>query len=166
MKPTLLTRERLLQVLEYCPSTGRFAWRNPLSPRNRAGYAAGTLHKATGYRRLMVDGRRYQEHQLVWLAETGEFPPTYIDHINGRRADNRFGNLRLATQQQNNENVGRRSDNRSGLRGVSRRVNGSWVAQIQSAGVKHHLGYFDTPEAAHAAYTLAATNLFTHYANR
>ena len=158
-----LTRERLLQVLEYHPQSGSFTWRIATSPRSRVGSVAGSLHIGTGYRRLMVDGRRYQEHQLVWLAETGQLPRAFLDHINGKRADNKFANLREATKRQNNENVGRRSDNQSGLRGVSRRVNGKWVAQIQSAGVKHHLGYFDTPEAAHAAYTLAATNLFTPY---
>jgi hypothetical protein len=114
----------------------------------------------------MVDGHKYQEHILVWLAETGTFPERGLDHINGNRADNRFANLRLATAQQNNENIGRRRDNTSGFRGVSLTKTGRWMAQIQSKGVKKHLGYFDTPEAAHAAYVQSATNTFTHYADR
>lgn len=113
----------------------------------------------------MLDGRRYQEHRLVWLVETGAFPVEFLDHINGQRADNRFANLRAASKKQNNENIQLRRDNRSGLRGVSRRRNGKWVAQIQSDGTKRHLGYFDSAAAAHAAYQTAATQLFTHHAD-
>jgi hypothetical protein len=115
----------------------------------------------------MLDGRRYGEHQLVWLAETGDFPSHRIDHINGVRDDNRRINLRPATAKQNNENTPVRKDNTSGYRGVSWRVRSrKWVAQIQHNKRKIHLGYFDTLEEARRAYTQTATQLFTHYANR
>lgn len=166
MQNKQLTRQRLLELLEYNNEAGSFTWAKPNSPRMVIGSSAGSLHVRTGYRRLMVDGHKYQEHVLVWLAETGSFPSSYLDHINGNRADNRIANLRLATKQQNNENIGPRRDNVSGFRGVSRRKNGQWVAQIQSNGVKKHLGYFPTSDAAYAAYTQAATNTFTHYASR
>jgi hypothetical protein len=115
----------------------------------------------------MLDGRRYGEHQLVWLAETGAFPTQKLDHINGVRDDNRIANLRLATSKQNNENASLRKDSSSGRRGVSWRARSQkWVAQIQHNNRKIHLGYFDTVEAAHFAYIQSATQLFTHYADR
>lgn len=161
-----LTAERLLHFVAYTPDTGHFTWVRPQSNRVKIGDRAGTLHKQSGYRRLMIDGCRYQEHILAWLATTGMPPDECIDHINGRRDDNRIANLRSATTKQNNENAGRRSDNQSGARGVSRYRDGRWVAQIQSGGRKHHLGYFDSIEAARAAYVVAANSLFTHHANR
>lgn len=165
MTQTIL-QQRLFELVTYHADTGCFTWRVPNSPRVRPGDPAGNLHHA-GYRRLMLDGRRYGEHQLVWLAETGRFPLHPIDHINGVRDDNRKANLRLATTKQNNENTSLRKDNESGCRGVSWRAQSQkWVAQIQHNKRKIHLGYFDTLEDAHRAYTQAATQLFTHYANR
>lgn len=166
MQTTQLTRQRLLEVLAYDAASGRFTWLQPSSPRVFIGSPAGTLHKGSGYRRLMVDRRKYQEHRLVWLAATGDFPPNLIDHINGVKNDNRIANLRLATRKQNNENVKLRVDNTSGFKGATRKPDGRWEAQIQTNKTKMYLGLFDTPEAAHAAYVHAATNLFTHYANR
>lgn len=163
---TQLTRQRLLEVLAYDEALGRFTWLEPSSPRVFVGAPAGSLHKGSGYRRLMVDRRKYLEHRLVWLAATGEFPPALLDHINGIKHDNRISNLRLATRKQNNENVKQRVDNTSGFKGATRKPDGRWEAQIQSNRTKIYLGLFDTPEAAHAAYVHAATNLFTHYANR
>ena len=165
MTPAIL-QQRLFELVTYHADTGRFTWRAPISPRVRPGAFAGNLHH-TGYRRLMLDGRRYGEHQLVWLAETGDFPSHRIDHINGVRDDNRRINLRPATAKQNNENTPVRKDNTSGYRGVSWRVRSrKWVAQIQHNKRKIHLGYFDTLEEARRAYTQTATQLFTHYANR
>ena len=163
---TQLTQQRLLEVLSYDESSGRFTWLQPNSPRVFVGSPAGSLHSGSGYRRLMVDGRKYLEHRLVWLAATGEFPPILIDHINGIKHDNRISNLRLATRKQNNENVKLRIDNTTGFKGATRKPDGRWEAQIQTNKTKVYLGLFDTPEAAHAAYVQAATNLFTHYANR
>lgn len=165
MTATIL-QQRLFELVTYHAATGSFTWRAPNSPRVRPGSPAGNLHH-TGYRRLMLDGRRYGEHRLVWLAETGALPPHRIDHINGVRDDNRKANLRLATPKQNNENAPLRKDSSSGHRGVSWRARSQkWVAQIQHNKRKIHLGYFDTLEAAHCAYTQAATQIFTHYANR
>ena len=166
MQHPQLTQQRLLEVLAYDKASGRFTWVQPSSPRVFVGAPAGSLHKGSGYRRLMVDGRKYSEHRLAWLAVTGEFPPVLIDHINGLKHDNRIVNLRLATRKQNNENVKVRADNTSGFKGATLRPDGRWEAQIQNHKTKIYLGLFDTPEAAHAAYVHAATNLFTHYANR
>jgi hypothetical protein len=80
-----------------------------------------------------------------------------VDHINGNKLDNRRDNLRIATPTQNRWNSPRRSDNRSGFKGVCwHKQRQAWRATF---GIKRkyiHLGYFDTPEEAHAAYLAAA----------
>ncbi|MGU0171669.1 HNH endonuclease [Escherichia coli] len=42
-----------------------------------------------------------------------------VDHINMIRSDNRIVNLRAATRAQNGQNSKTRSDNASGVKGVS-----------------------------------------------
>ncbi len=88
-----------------------------------------------------------------------------VDHISGDGLDNRRDNLRLATHTQNAQNQRRRRDNTVGFKGVWRCVSGlKWRAMIQEGGTRKHLGYFTTPEAAHAAYTEAANRLWGEFA--
>ena len=44
-----------------------------------------------------------------------------------------------------------RKDNKSGAVGVELRKNGRWLASAMVEGGRHHIGYFDTKEAAIAA---------------
>lgn len=140
----MLTAERLKQVLTYNPVTGWF-WRGDT--------LAGSLNLA-GYRQIRVDGKLYLAHRLAWLYVHGEWPADEIDHINGDRADNRFANLRPVTSGQNKMNSAKRSDNTSGVKGVSLRADtGKWFAYINAGpGTRRvGLGCYDTlAEAAEA----------------
>jgi hypothetical protein len=82
------------------------------SSNARAGDVAGGANNGDRYRRIRVDNQLYQAHRLAWLYMTGEWPSNGIDHINGHRADNRWANLREATQSQNMAN-GRRLHQRT-----------------------------------------------------
>lgn len=80
-----------------------------------------------------------------------------VDHINGNGLDNRRCNLRLATRQQNMMNRRVSRDNSSGYKGVSwHDGNGKFHARIRVAGKRIHLGYYDDPAEAYAAYCAAA----------
>jgi hypothetical protein len=122
-----------------------------------AGKVAGSVSETTGYLRIRFDGREYKAHRLAWCLVTGKWPACEIDHINRDRADNRFGNLREATREQNNVNVPVRSDNKSGRKGVSwdRRAD-KWRAVIQAGLKMRHLGFFARPEHGAAVYHTAA----------
>lgn len=85
------------------------------------------------------------------------------DHRDGNGLNNRRENLRRATTQENRRNVGLRRDNTSGFKGVQRQ-NGKWVPRIAVDGKQRHLGYFSTPEDAHAAYCRAASALHGEFA--
>jgi hypothetical protein len=97
-------------------------------------------------------------HRLAWFYVHGVWPPVLIDHINGKRSDNRIVNLRLADWRLNMENKRRESYNSTGLLGVKPNGKG-FAARIGSRGVEHHLGTFRTPEEAHAAYVEAKRRL-------
>jgi hypothetical protein len=74
---------------------------------------------------------------------TGADPDDQIDHVNHRRANNRFKNLRAVSRQENQRNASRRKDNTSGVCGVSWRKDAKkWEAKIRFEGKKIHLGIF------------------------
>lgn len=155
----MITQERLKELLHYDPDTGLFTCARS-RPGCRVGAVAGTRRK-DGYLVVSLDSRRYFTHRLALLYMTGELPTLDIDHINGDRADNRWCNLREATNSENMQNQRRgHSDSTSGLLGVSWHKNRSkWRAQITANKQTINLGSFSTPEEAHAAYLKAKEEL-------
>jgi hypothetical protein len=98
----------------------------------------------------------------VWLhrAIMGDTDGLEIDHIDCDGLNNRRRNLRPATRSQNLANKQIYTNNTSGFKGVSwKKGNGKWVSYIKANGQQYHLGYFDTPEAAHAVYAKASEKL-------
>jgi hypothetical protein len=78
------------------------------------------------------------------------------DHVDGNGLDNRRQNLQSATRAMNSANRPRRNNNRKhdiplGVWKVGRRFR----ASIGIDGHNTHLGTFDTPKEAHAAYMTA-----------
>lgn len=161
-----LTAERLRQVLSYDPDTGIFQWKVRMSSRIAVGSVAGCNAKYTKgnqYRVIGVDKTNYLAHRLAWLHVHGEWPAGEIDHINLDGLDNRIGNLRLATREQNQRNVGISKRNTSGAKGVSLHHNGKWRATIY-ADRSYYLGSFATVEEASAAYERAAAKYHGDFA--
>jgi hypothetical protein len=159
-----LTAERLREVVDYDPETGVFCWRVSRGTR-KAGSVAGHV-KQKGYRTIRVDWRAYEAHRLAWLYVHGEFPATFLDHIDRVKDNNRLANLREATFQQNFGNTGLRADNKTGLKGVHYCTRGkSFVAQITIGRRRKHIGHFKSADDAYAAYCAAARAHFGEFAN-
>ncbi len=98
---------------------------------------------------------------MAWLYVTSEWPVGHIDHINGKRSDNRFVNLRVATNSESAQNSRRRINNVCGYKGVHyKKQLKKFVAQIHADGRVHHLGVFQTAVEVHAAYCKAAEKHF------
>jgi len=86
-------------------------------------------------------------HRLVMALSNGRWPPHEVDHINGKKDDNRFINLREATIPQNRRNSKIRSTNTHGTPGVTfhpKREPKPWMARIAD----EYLGSFATKEEA------------------
>lgn len=164
MKAKELTAERLRELLSYDPETGVFTWRVGGHGR-RSGDVAGCDNGA-GYVKIIIDGRNRLAHRLAWLYTHGRWPECFIDHRNGDRADNRIANLRECSPAQNQHNRHRADrGSASGLIGAHRQPHSRrWRATIKAGGKHRHIGTFDTPEAAHAAYLQAKRELHPFWA--
>jgi hypothetical protein len=122
--------------------------------------AAGTI--LNGYVVIWVEGARYRAHRLAFLYQTGEWPKNLVDHIDGDPSNNRWANLREATSKENGQNKAVGVNNRSGYLGVGwHKTNRKWQASIKVSGRLKHLGYFDDPALAAAAYAKAKVNFHT-----
>lgn len=87
------------------------------------------------------------------------------DHIDHNTLDNRRCNLRVATREQQQANKGALCVNKSGFKGVEwNAYHKKYRAQIQVSNKKMFLGYFATPEDAHAAYNAAARSYHGDFA--
>lgn len=152
--------KRLREILSYNPETGVFRWKVRTAYRVKVGDVAGTINKDNGYADISIGGRKYRSHRLAWLYVHGRLPDGEIDHINGKRSDNRMANLRECSRSENGQNKGIRKDNKSGFVGVSwDKVANKWLAQIRVNNKTTKLGRFDTPEVAHQEYLSAKRKL-------
>lgn len=144
------------QLFNYAPETGVLSWKVNRNHAAKAGQAIQT--RSQGYIRVRTGGRYYLGHRLAWLLTYGEWPNGNLDHANGIRHDNRIANLRLADHVQQNANkVGW---SRLGLpKGVSPSRH-RYQARLHANSRLLHLGVFDSPEEAHAAYCDAARKHF------
>ena len=159
MKPNL-TQDRLRELLLYDAETGIFT-RRIKTGRVLVGDVAGSLHQK-GYREIKVDYKHYFAHRLAFLYVEGVMPPAQVDHVNRVPSDNRYVNIRKATQAENTQNISLSTKNTSGLIGASwNRTQKKWESRIRAKGKKLNLGLFDTAEEAHAAYTQAKAALHT-----
>lgn len=157
-----ISKERLQELFRYDPEIGRLIWIATKSNRAVAGTEAGGFNPGNGYRYVGVDGSRYLEHRLIWLAVHGVWPSLQIDHINGNKIDNRLENLREATPSQNQANWPIPKNNTSGFKGAAR-FRDKWRAAIQHKRKYIFIGLFDTPQAASAAYLAKAKELNGEY---
>jgi hypothetical protein len=155
-----ITQARLRHLLDYAPASGAFTRCVDVGGGNFAGKVAGTVSgtEKKRFRQIWIDGRSYASHRLAWLWMTGELPAKQINHKNGDLLDNRWENLRLATNSQNCMN--RTGWGASGAKGVyfrsARKSDRQWRAIITFHGNRKHLGYFETFEEASSAYIAAA----------
>jgi excinuclease UvrABC ATPase subunit len=151
----MITQERLKQLATYEPETGLLICAvNRKGSKNKIGDVLGSFNKS-GYVEVQLDGRKYFVHRLAWLYMTGFMPEGVVDHINRDKKDNRWSNLRVVTQVENGHNQNRLAvRNSTGYVGVHR-WNGKYRAKIVVKQKQIHLGTFNDPVDAYAAYEAA-----------
>jgi len=145
-----LTQEELKKLFYYDTDTGGFIWNVSRSSQCKIGDEAGYIqrNKSTGksYRTILVNGKTYLAHRLVFLYITGAFPDDQVDHINGDGCDNRWINLRCVSNTENRRNIKLFHNNKSGVCGViyclNKYHNDVWYSYIRINKILINLGYF------------------------
>ncbi len=147
----------LRKYLKYNPETGIITWKKKPGTRAHRGDEAGSIHRFSGYRRIGFKGKTIYFHRLAWFLFYGAWPRRGIDHKNGIKDDNRIGNLRDVTHQENCQN---QEPHRNGrLVGATLYKDcktNPWRSRIWVGGRRKHIGYFPTEKQAHEAYQKCA----------
>lgn len=161
MATNILTVEYVRSRVNYDEFTGHFSHITSFGSRFSAGDRADTPGHCglTGYRLINLLSKKYLAHRVAWLCKYGRWPDGVIDHIDGNKGNNAIANLRDVSHRKNIENQ-RRPSKRSatGYLGVFH-CNGRYRARINVNAKMIHLGMYDTPEAASAAYISAKRRL-------
>ena len=123
---------------EYNPLTGQLFWK---TGRHWKGKVAGRAHP-NGYRSVTINRKHYQLHRVIWLFVTGKHPEGVVDHIDGVRDNNVWGNLRDVSQSTNCLN------RKVKPKGVYQAPSGNWFARIKVNYKVISLGTFSTREEA------------------
>lgn len=113
-----------------------------------------------GYSHARIEGKliRLQRYLL-------NFPDAVVDHKNRNKLDNRKENLRICSQNNNSKNLSVKSNNQSGVAGVSRiKSTGKWRARIMVDRREINLGHFVHFEDAVTARRLGELNYYGEFA--
>lgn len=141
---------------DYDPILGTLTWKGTAHNRYaKKGDVAGTIN-VHGYRMVTFYGKKFKTSRLAFLIQTDAWPPDIAEHKNADRADDRWENLRQATQSQNMCNKSTMSNNKLGIKGVCQNKNGTFSAYICMRGKRKNLGTFVTSALAKSAYDDAA----------
>jgi uncharacterized membrane protein len=160
-----LTPSDVKELITYDPVTGK-AWHNHrdvkwfkngkqsaewVCKRWNSTYAGKEIVRKDfyGYISPVIKAVSFKLHRLIWAYMTGEWPKGDIDHINGKRDDNRWENLRDVSRSQNLKNSKKRMDNASGVTGICKDSSRKkWIVTITSKGKTKYLGRFSSFEEA------------------
>ena len=138
---------------DYDEKTGWLTWKNHPQHKFYNEKRVGGLYKSSNYRRIGINGKLYLEHRIIWLWKYGYLPENEIDHRNRIKDDNKISNLREITPSCNMKNIGLKSNNKTGIVGVSITKDGKFLAYITNKMKKIHLGTFNILlEAVKARY--------------
>lgn len=157
----------LAEWWSYDPETGVISWRKVRKTLRKSicvGRPVFTVVRRSGYTYISFRTSWYALHRVAWFLHTGEDPGSfYVDHINRDKLDNRFVNLRLATNSQNQANAKGKGE-RALPKGVYADPSGRFIAIIMVNRRQHRLGVFSNPHEAQAAYLEAARKHFGDFA--
>lgn len=150
----MLTQEYLKSILNYNPETGIFTYLYRPNARkcwnSRCANKPAGIKGNHGYIAISIQNKKYLAHRLAVIYLGMDLSNgSEVDHINGRRDDNRKSNLRVVNSQGNSKNMKRSSNNTSGRTGVYwDKINSKWLVMAHSGNKQHYAGRFKNKDDA------------------
>lgn len=164
------SQQDLRRMFDYNDEDGALYWRDrPEMPEhmNEAlkGQRAGHV-TSKGRWRVEIYNVQYLTNRVIWVWHHGDIPDgMMVDHIDGDTTNNRIGNLRLGTNQQNQYNRGPKNGRR--YKGVHA-CHAGWKAEIallvEGRRKLKYLGVYCLEEEAALAYNQVAKDLHGEFA--
>lgn len=140
-----LTIEEAADLFDLEEPAGVLRWRKGSNPkRTHHGKKVGTLRN--GYLTVIINGRQYSVHRIVWFMRHGRWPDGDVDHHHEKH-ENGDGQIREATRAQNIQASRMPVRSATGFRGVGRSL-----SKFVARNYRTHIGTFETAEDAAKAY--------------
>lgn len=147
-----------LSLFDYNDQTGTLTWKN-------TNIEVGWFQY--GYRALEIDNVKYRAHHVIWMMKTGAWPIGKVDHKDRNGLNNKWDNLRLASDTENARNKSIHNNNTSGYTGVSWNKNKKkWLAHITVNYKTIVIGRFDNIDDAVKARKAKEKELFGEFARK
>ena len=177
----LPSQEVLCQILRYETDTGKLFWKErglewfnaekqtrehnaAIWNGKNAGKEAFITALPLGHRYAGIFGQKYLAHRVAWKMAYGT-DPIGIDHIDGDPTNNQILNLRLASFAENARNRTHKSNNSSGVRGVTWHTpSRKWWARVTLNDKTHSLGLYKTIDEAAVVVYEAKQRMFGEFA--
>lgn len=149
-------------ILKYDPETGLWLRIRGSAGRGRSidvGYI-----EPNGRLRICIRGRRHYPNRLAWLYMTGEWPSLEVDHVDRDKANDKWANFRLATEDQQQANKVRDAQSKTGYVGIRKlKRNPRYLVIIQKDSRCVYRVRCNTLEEAIAARERAMTIIFGEF---
>jgi len=164
-----LIPEEIKEYLEYNELTGIIIWIKSPANHVKINSEAGSVYttqQGKQYMKIMFKRKSYHAHRIAYYLKTGNQTKHTIDHRNGDGLNNKWINIREATNGENAANTKKSINNTSGFKGVSwHKRSNKWMARITKDRKDYILGYYTDPIEAHKVYCEYANNLHKEFAN-
>lgn len=124
------------EKLEYIASRVSYDKDNGIFTNIKTGRIIGFKHNTmsknrTYYIKIEIDNIRVYAHRLAWFIVNGSISDKMlIDHIDKDGTNNKIENLRLVTPSENNRNVDIKSNNTTGVKGITINRHGNYSISI------------------------------------
>jgi hypothetical protein len=146
---------------KYAPKTGML-YRSRKHVKNTTGKLGPIYNKNVAYQMILYKKEGLKVHRLAFLFMEKLLPfgrEYVVDHINGKKHDNRWYNLRIVSKRENDQNkLMHRNGKLAGANQEKGYHSKRWVGQININGTRYGLGTYDTELEAHQAYLKALSD--------
>jgi hypothetical protein len=159
----LPNKEELHRMFDY--QDGNLYWKIKVSNSINIGDKVSCFNKKSNKKRITINNKCFMASRIIYAMFYNDPKHKSIIHIDLDKNNLKIENLKVANNTERVANVGKKSNNTSGFRGVSGPTpSKKWRVNIGYLGKRYHIGTYENKEIAHKAYCEKAKELFGKFA--